>query len=232
MMLNREKVILETLRYAFEVKLPRLSSNKSRIKVWERLKKYLWWDDSEAHLKNLDELNEIQEALRNFFDESFMPILEIYFSSPWKGTPDDELDRIAQNILSEGKAEDYEIALSKAIKANPRLGKIWAKGAWLSKELPAPNPKRFFYCDGEVFRCAEEYESISSGAIQRVIRLFAMSPPLPISKFYKCEFEDCNRWAINNRKSRKHWFCSKRCYDRGEKREKRNPKKIKKKKTR
>lgn len=188
MKVEREKAILEALRYAFEVKLPRHKSVKSRVKIWEKLKKYLFWDDPEAHLDRLEDLNTIQKALQNFFVEYFFPALN----------------------------------------------------GWDSKELPEPNFKRWFFCKDGHFRYVEKYNpekvvsfidketdfrysevfySRSDEAVQRVIRLLAMPPALPLTKFFRCDLDDCKRWAINNRKKRKHWFCSKRCYDVYKKRE-------------
>lgn len=92
--------------------------------------------------------------------------------------------------------------------------------------LPSPDPEtefqRVFYCDGEFICYKEDYRSLKDHAIEQVIKLYAMSPPLPVSKFYQCQLDECNKWTINNRKSRKHWFCSKRCYDLWKKREERS----------
>jgi hypothetical protein len=215
---NRDKALLETLRFADKTGLDRLGKSE-RIKVWKRIKRHLFWDSPVA--LGLEDLDSLQRTLRDFFNSYFMEILNIWQESPWKGSPGNEVDRLAHELLSQGKLKTIKGALKRVAKTHPRLWEIYNIGEWI-KELPQSGPrKRSVYCDGDTLRIFEEPLIANKQAIEQVIKLFAMDPPIPLSRLFICA--ECGDWSINTRKTRKHWVCSKWCYDKRYVRENRDP---------
>lgn len=215
---DRDKALVEVLKFAYETNLGRLRDS-GRIKTWNRLESYLFWDMTITTLPPHEPLERIQEVLRGFLDEYFMSILNLYQSSQWRGTPSNEVDMLAQVLLSEKKVKTYKGALKRVKKDNPQLWEIYNAGEW-RKYFPEPRSKRrFVYVNGEALLYREEGSSLKELVVEQVIKLFAMKP-LSLSRLYRCQ--ECQKWSINTRKSRKHWFCSKRCYDRSAKRAERS----------
>ncbi len=218
---DRDKTLLDILRFA----------ETGGRGAWNRVKRSLFWEESQEFLATRYELEteieDIRAHLEEFLERNFLqPIRAWHEGGMWEGVPGDEVHRLASQFFDEGRARNYATGIDIVRKEYPALWKAYnaADQTWLSESLPWPKAERRFHCDGETFRYSEpsgpEGYPLKDNVIQRVISLLAMPPGIPLSKFYKCE--ECQKWSINTRKSRKHWFCSKKCYDRAKKREERN----------
>jgi hypothetical protein len=234
---NREKAILEMLRFAYETRLDGLRK-PGRIETWEKVKRHLFWD-SPVTLGHLEDLDALQGTLRGFFQNYFVEILNIYYESPWMGSPGNaeipniyydspwmgspgnEVDRLAKEMLSTGKVKSCQGAIKRVARSDPRLWEIYNIGEWRRWLPPKVSRKRSVYCNGQTLSFVEEPLPLNEQAVEQAIKLFALAPPVPISKFFRCT--ECGKWTINTRKTRKHWVCSKRCSDRRYVREDRDP---------
>jgi len=214
---NRDKAIVEILRFTYNTDLSRMRE-AGKLKAMEKLKFHLFQFD--IPFPSFESLTDIQTSLKQFFDSYFKPLIDAYHSSDfkWQYSPGNSVHLLAEDLLSTGKVKTYDAALKRISKKYPRLFEIYVKGQW-KKVLPKFQSDRYFICDGEFFSITSDDDmSIQDFAVYMFMQILSQQI-IPISAFYQCK--ECHLWNLNTRKSRKHWFCSKKCYDRFMKREER-----------
>lgn len=219
---SRDRALEHVLNFV-EEDLSQHKSKAAKIKRWDELKKFLFWDDPKIILPKLQDLEGIQKVLREFLDYNLIRILNAYQSYQWQGSPGDDLHSLIQKELAKGRIKKYKTAFNKVIKDNPSLANIWAFDNWRSEKLPWPESERSFMVVGGQLTYDEHYFGtvpFAEIARQQLIKLMAMEP-ISLSDFFRCENATCNRWVFSGRK-RKHKVCSKKCYDQKSQREKRS----------
>lgn len=210
---KREQAITWLLNFA-ERDLTGLHK-RERLRIFHRLilslgygSQYSFPIDREWTMKQ--GLVRLQKSLGQFFQDCLYPVLAVS-GNGWRQPLVGHIQTLADEYLLTKKAANPWDAAFLVRKNHPELLAAYDRYGFLGSpifpnEKTEFNSRAFFVKDGGLHFKGELGGSMADVAVERVISLLAMDPPLPLSAFQRCE--GCRTWFSSRRVKR---YCSPAC---------------------